>query len=49
MYYASEIKENINPRKDSGNDQVTGEILKQLLLEVILKITQKFNAAFTLK
>jgi hypothetical protein len=46
---AEEIKTNINPKKSPRYDLITGEILKNLLKKVIIKLTHLINAAFGLK
>ena len=43
------IKVNINPKKASVFDLITGEILKQLPKKAIVKLTYLYNAAFRLK
>jgi hypothetical protein len=46
---ANEIKRNINPRKATGFDLITGEILKQLPRKGVVKLTNLINASFILK
>ena len=45
----NEMKNNINPKKPSGFDLITGEALQQLPRKAIVKITNLINAAFRLK
>jgi hypothetical protein len=45
----NEIKNNINPKKASRFDLITGEVLQQLPRKAIVKITNLINAAFRLK
>lgn len=46
---SKEIKDNISPKKSPGFDLITGEIMKNLPLKAIVKITKIINAAFRLK
>jgi hypothetical protein len=43
------IKANIAPKKAQGFDLITGEILKQLPKQAIVKLTHLYNAAFRLQ
>lgn len=45
----SEVIHEINPRKASGFDLITGEILKHLPEKAIRKLTHLINASFRLK
>jgi hypothetical protein len=45
----SEIKRNINPRKASGFELITSDILKQLPKKGVAKLTHLINASFRLK
>jgi len=44
-----EIKTNVGPKKSSGFDLITGEILRQMPKKTIVKLTYLYNAAFILK
>ena len=46
---ASEIKNNLNPKKSPGFDLITGEIMKQLPRKGILMLTYLINASFRLQ